>query len=281
MGTICEFARSKGQRHTMQRKKKTRQERAETGYISMERRAELNRARMWSNLKPALPVVIVLLTVVPIWAYHSETTYANKLHAKFLESQSMVNDLTRFEVSASPIHGSGLKTTVSIKQGELLGLHWFEVKPNAESSYDVTMWPHYCIELPGEVVRPSSILPGISMIGAGYNYSDAPMQLLPEEARVGCLQRAVNHQCVSSAEIKVVDAPTLLCSAHGSRHIGGGEAECVPDQLSRFNQAGPVRAVYLRALRDMLPGDEITYNYLTAPDFFIKESHVVAGCPNM
>ena len=33
-----------------------------------------------------------------------------------------------------------------------------------------------------------------------------------------------------------------------------------------------------RARVDLKPGDEITYNYLEAPDYVWKEPHVVSGC---
>lgn len=232
---------------------------------------------MWYNLRPAIPVVLALCTVLPFWGWWTESSFVRTQRAQMVTDQAMVNDLTRFKIGPSQVHGNGLMTTVDVPKGGIVGLHWFEVKPVPEqdgfvASYTLSFWPPTCTRLPGEE----------EAIANGLNGSAAPTQLLSEDTMLGCFPRAVNHECHASAELKVLDASSVMCSVTGNKHIGGDQAECVPDALHRyFSKNGPIRAVYLVALRDLQPGDEITYNYLTAPDYVSKEAHVIAGCENI
>lgn len=64
---------------------------------------------------------------------------------------------------------------------------------------------------------------------------------------------------------------------------GGGPVEdidCVPEEIIALERkpGTKVYGTYLRAKRDLAVGDEITYNYLSAPDYLLKEPHVVSGC---
>jgi len=135
-------------------RKKTREERTTSGGISLQRRAELNRMRMWYNLRPAIPVVFALCTVLPFWGWWTESSYVRTQRAQMVTDQAMVNDLSRFKIGPSEVHGNGLMTTVDVPKGGTVGLHWFEVKPVPEqdgfvASYTLSFWPPTCTRLPG------------------------------------------------------------------------------------------------------------------------------------
>ena len=91
-----------------------------------------------------------------------------------------VNDLSRFKIGPSEVHGNGLMTTVDVPKGGTVGLHWFEVKPVPEqdgfvASYTLSFWPPTCTRLPGEE----------EAIANGMNGSAAPTQLLAEDTMLG------------------------------------------------------------------------------------------------
>jgi len=98
---------------------------------------------------------------------------------------------------------------------------------------------------------------------------------------VGCFARAVNHECAGSCELFYKEAPVdKICPPNPS---GGrvDDIECVPEEIGlelKIRPGTKVYATYLIAKRDLEIGDEITYNYLSAPDYVWKEPHVVSGC---
>jgi len=182
--------------------------------------------------------------------------------------QSMVNDLSLFKIGRSKVHGNGLLAARAIKRGELAGLQWYEYQPPRRviPTTDLMMafYPEECMFLPGEAPGKPSVV---------------PTQHLPPADMVGCFPRAVNHECYSSCELHIQEAPSKVCPRDHQPDTDA-ERNCVPEAIASMPRkvGSKLYAVYLRALRDLKEGDEITYNYLTAPDYVWKEPHVVAGC---
>eukprot|EP00658_Telonema_sp_P-2_P067957 TRINITY_DN56897_c0_g1_i1.p1 TRINITY_DN56897_c0_g1~~TRINITY_DN56897_c0_g1_i1.p1 ORF type:complete len:237 (-),score=51.60 TRINITY_DN56897_c0_g1_i1:4-714(-) len=231
------------------------------------------RDRLYAKLSALIPFVFSLLVVVPIWAWYSEFSQQETHITEYSgvrKLQSQVNDIRRFKIGPSTIHGNGVMTTVRLNKGDTAGIHWFEYQTD-RNDRNMALWPWHCTTLPGER----------ELIAQGFNGSAAPTQHLPEEEMLGCFPRAVNHFCHGSTEIHYENAPELLCSQRDGAYLALNSTPCIPDVLSKQlprRQGSKIRAVYLRAVRDLEPGDEITYNYLTAPDYVSKEAHVTAGC---
>ena len=240
-------------------------------------RSAFLRNKMWQMA----PFVLCLAVVVPLWAYHSEyyrrRPENNPEHyTRLRQDQSEINDLSRFVIGPSKVHGNGLMAAVPIKKGETAGLHWFEYETDTARCEQclqrgLAFYPPQCMVLPGEE----------SSIREGKNGSSSPTQHLPADDMLGCFPRAVNHECEGSCELHVVDSATLRCSDRIGAYYAINQTDCIPDLVARTVPRKPgskIRSVYLRAKRDLAVGDEITYNYLSAPDYVSKELHVVAGC---
>eukprot|EP00656_Telonema_subtile_P030065 TRINITY_DN33099_c0_g1_i2.p1 TRINITY_DN33099_c0_g1~~TRINITY_DN33099_c0_g1_i2.p1 ORF type:complete len:145 (-),score=27.49 TRINITY_DN33099_c0_g1_i2:76-510(-) len=131
---------------------------------------------------------------VPFWAWRSGQFDEDNSHTGLRPAQAQVNDLTRFSIGVSSVHGNGLMTTVALKKGDFAGLHWFEYTPPKAPTPDsrhLAFYPPQCMTLPGEK----------ELYAQGKNGSASPTQHLPDSEMLGCFQRAVNHECDGSCEL--------------------------------------------------------------------------------
>ena len=175
------------------------------------------------------------------------------------------------------MHGDGVLLTRGLKKGELAGLHWYHYTPPQRmvplTDKMMFFYPPECnvIEVPDQRGIPCE-LPG--------RPSTNPTKCMPPKMMVGCFPRAVNHHCEGSTELHFQEVNIHKRCATVAPSEGPRDLDCAPQEVINLPRkpGTKVYGAYLRALRDLNEGDEVTYNYQTAPDYIWKEPHVVAGC---
>jgi len=190
----------------------------------------------------------------------------------YVALQSMINDVSRLSIGPSNIHGLGLKAAKPIKKGELVGLQWYHYTPPhpvaKKTHQSMSFYPSEC-----NLVSCKHL--------ATCDRSERQTVTLPPEALMGCFPRFVNNECVGSTELFYKEVPIENVCDDSSSRGDVKDNECVPKEIAvdlKRKSGTKLYGAYLKAKKDLAVGDEITYNYLSRPDYIYKDPHVTQEC---
>ena len=155
---------------------------------------------------------------------------------------SEFSDLNLFSVHGSGIEGRGLFTKRPLKAGTRAGLHWIETAVSVGQSRRRT--PNF---YPAECQFQQQLRPAMS-----------------SRELLACFARATNHACDPNFVLDVESMPA-------SRPPAG--LRLVPRRVN-----ATLTAFYFKATRDLPTGAEVTFNYLSAPNYIAKPPAAVQGC---
>ena len=174
------------------------------------------------------------------------------------------------------MHGRGLIASTPFAAGTLAALLWFETcGKQINVGHSPVYFPRGCSTL-----------------------SDAHLRDREPDSLIGCFERLVNHACSPSAEIVRVACPAFVSEReiaigtispnHRITCSGSTSPSCMeywanataarhrrPKRLHGDRaSAAPTWAYYLRTIRALNAGEELTANYMTAPPFIKKPQHL-------
>lgn len=152
---------------------------------------------------------------------------------------SEFSDLSLFSVRASPIQGRGLFIRRALKAGERAGLHWFE---SAGRRKGVHFYPAEC------------------------NFPMSLRAAMPSSELLACFARATNHACDANFEIDF----ELLQTGYVPAGFGS--------RAAAIRNTTRLVAFYFKARRDLPAGSEVSFNYLTTPEYISKPRDAVGSC---
>jgi len=169
--------------------------------------------------------------------------------------------------------------TRDLKKGELAGLHWYHYTPVQQLVPNTDKMMYFYPGACNFIMRVDGSrceMPG--------QPNTSPTSCLPPDVMRGCFPRAINHNCHGeSTEIFMKEVNMRTCATAAPTVLQDRDRDCIPEDVAHLQRkpGTKIYGVYLKALRDLPAGSEITYNYQAAPDYVWKEPHVVAGCdPN-